>query len=311
MFRGWSAILGCASVCLLALLPGLSAAAVLARHAVVVDAHPFAVWSKVPESPRAMMLLLHGRTWSTRPNFDLQVPGEDLSLMDGLAAMGIAAYGLDLRGYGETPRDQSGWLTPDRAEKDVAGIVDWLTRRHPTLGRPYLFGWSYGSMVAQLVSQRHPAAVAGLVLFGYPVRPEIDRNPETASPLRAATTREAALSDFLLPGTISEAAKEAFAANALASDPVRMDWYGLEQWRALDAASVTDPVLLLQAEHDPLALPEVHAALFASLGTGDRVWAIIPGGDHAAFLETPRRYFLALIESFVFRGEGLAEATSF
>jgi hypothetical protein len=28
---------------------------------------------------------------------------------------------------------------------------------------------------------------------------------------------------------------------------------------------------------------------------------VIPGADHAAFMETARPYFLALIESFVFR----------
>ena len=95
----------------------------LQRHALVVDGHPFAVWSKVPAEPRAVMLLIHGRTWSTRPDFDLQVPGEDLSLMDGLAAMGIATYGLDLRGYGETPRDASGWLTPDQAASAVEAPV--------------------------------------------------------------------------------------------------------------------------------------------------------------------------------------------
>ena len=30
------------------------------------------------------------------------------------------AYGIDLRGYGETPRDPSGWNTPLRAAADVA-----------------------------------------------------------------------------------------------------------------------------------------------------------------------------------------------
>lgn len=289
--------------CLLVWLPGFAMAAALERHAVVVDGHPLAVWSKVPAAPAAVMLLVHGRTWSTRPDFDLQVPGEDLSLMDGLAGLGIAAYGVDLRGYGESPRDDTGWLTPDRAAADVAAVLGWLARRHPSHGAPYLFGWSYGSMVAQLVGQRYPASAAGLVLFGYPVRPGFDRNPENPEPQRAPTTREAALSDFLLPGTISETAMNAFAASALVSDPVRMDWRGLEQWRALDGSQVVSPVLLLQAAHDPLALPDVHGMLFAALGTDDKVWAVIPGGDHAAFMETPRAYFLALIEGFVFRGE--------
>ncbi|MGD8829872.1 MAG: alpha/beta fold hydrolase [Pseudomonadales bacterium] len=285
------------------LLPGQGLLArELVRHAVVVDGHPFAVWSKSPDSPRAVMLLVHGRTWSTRPDFDLQAPGEDLSLMDGLADMGIAAYGVDLRGYGETPRDASGWLTPDRAAEDVAAVLAWVARRHPAVGAPYLFGWSYGSMVSQLVSQRHPDALAGVVLFGYPVRPGIDQNPPSDEPARVPTTAEAAASDFLVPGSISEAAKAAFVTSALASDPVRTDWHELEQWLALDGAQVTVPVLLLQAEHDPYALPEEQEKFFANVAARDKIWAVLPGGDHAAFMETPRPYFLSLIGSFVFRG---------
>ena len=289
------------ALALLLFCGGLEAAA-LHRHAVVVDGHPFAVWSKTPSEPRAVLLLIHGRTWSTRPDFDLQVPGEDLSLMDGLVELGIAAYGLDLRGYGETPRDATDWLTPDRAALDVGKVLGWVHGRHPELGKPYLFGWSYGATVSQLASQRHPDAMGGLILFGYPLRPGYDQNPENAEPLRAPTTAEAAASDFILPGTISEAAIGAFVTSALAHDPVRMDWRSLEQWRALSGSEVRVPVLLLQAAEDPLASADVHGQLFQTLNTGDKSWAVIPGGDHAAFMETPRAYFLALIDGFVFRG---------
>jgi pimeloyl-ACP methyl ester carboxylesterase len=286
----------------LAWLPGsVVLAASLERHEVVVEGHPMAVWEKAPPAPEAVMLLIHGRTWSTRPDFDLSLPGESLSLMDGLVDRGMAVYGLDLRGYGDTPRDSSGWLTPEQAAADVVAVLDWIRARHPASKQPYLFGWSYGAMVAQLAVQSHPDKVGGLILFGYPVRPGIDQSPVTSEPERAPTTEAQARSDFLLDGTISQAAMDAFVASALRHDPVRMDWRSLEQWRRLDAGLVRRPTLLLQAEHDPLALPEVHAALFAGLATADKAWVVIPGGDHAAFMETPRSYFLRQIETFVFR----------
>lgn len=278
-----------------------------AGHTVRVDGHPVAVWSRAPEAPRAVMLLIHGRTWSSRPDFDLHVPGESLSLMDGLAEMGIAAYGVDLRGYGGTPRDATGWLTPDRAVADVAGVLAWLADRHPGLPAPVLFGWSYGAMVSQLTAQLHGGSLSGLVLFGYPVRPGYDADAGHEAPERAPTTAEAAASDFLLPGTISQAAIDAFVASALAHDPVRADWRSLHEWRALDGAEVKVPTLLLQAAHDPLALTGVHAALFSAIDSPDRVWAVIPGGDHAAFMETPRNYFLALIRQFVLAPRAGAE----
>jgi pimeloyl-ACP methyl ester carboxylesterase len=161
--------------------------------------------------------------------------------------------------------------------------------------------------VAQLTGQRRPDSLTGLILFGYPVRPGYDRNPDNAEPLRAPTTADAAASDFILPGSISEAAVAAFVASALAHDPVRMDWRSLEQWQALSGTEVRVPVLLIQAAEDPLALPAVHARLFESLNTSDKVWVVIPDGDHAAFMETPRAYFLALIDSFMFRPGGALE----
>src|SRR5262249_36682414 len=77
----------------------------LERFTVTSDGHPMAVWARRPVNPRGAILLVHGMTWSTRPDFDLQVPGLQRSVMTSFAAQGFAAYGVDLRGYGETPRD--------------------------------------------------------------------------------------------------------------------------------------------------------------------------------------------------------------
>jgi len=305
-------------------LTGLLAAAGLAQaqtgdaaaptaHEITVDGHPIRIWEKSPRpgepqgqpaaGAEATMLLIHGRTWSTRPDFDLQVPGEELSLMDGLVERGIATFGVDLRGYGETPRDDSGWLTPERAADDVAGVREWLVGRDPETPRPWLFGWSYGAMVAQLAVQQRPDLVSGLILFGYPVRPGIDRDPEDSDgpPPREPTTAQAARSDFILPDAISDRAIDTFVAAALAADPVRADWRRLEQWSALDGAAVRVPTLLLEAQHDPLALDGVHADLFARLDTGDKAWVVIPGGAHAAFMERPRGYFLEVLDTFIRR----------
>ena len=48
------------------------AAVVAQRHTVTVDGHPIAVHSKRPVRPRAAVVLVHGRTWSGLPDFDLQ-----------------------------------------------------------------------------------------------------------------------------------------------------------------------------------------------------------------------------------------------
>lgn len=292
------------SLCLIALAAcapaaGAPMSSAPARLTVVADdGFQLTMWRKAPAHPRRAILLIHGRTWSGRPDFDLQVPGEHRSFMDALVAEGYAAYALDLRGYGGTPRDATGFLTPERAAADVAAALRMIG------DRPVLFGWSRGSMVAQLTAQHHPELISNLILFGYPVDP--DHKPaapatEPSAPARTPTTATAAAEDFITPGAISERAIAAYVKAAVAADPVKSDWRGDAEWAALAPDAIHTPVLLLQGEHDPLAKTDAQARLFTRLGTVDRQWVVIPGGDHAALLEDPAPRMVAAIRGFVER----------
>lgn len=279
----------------------LAAAQAGKAHTVQVDGHALAVWSKSPDQPSASVLLVHGRTWSGRPDFDLTAPCENLSLMNGLVAAGIAAYAVDMRGYGNTPRDSSGWLTPDRAAADIAGVLLWLQDRLPATQKPHLFGWSYGATMAQLSVQKNPQLAQSLTLFGYAVRKGYHKTPADSptAPPRTTNTYKNAISDFVVPNAISKQAIESFANAALAADPVRADWRNLEQWRALNGRRVPLPTLLLQGEFDPLTRQRVHRKLFRRLPHPNKEWIIIKGGDHAAFMEAPRENFLSELSRFI------------
>lgn len=276
-------------------------AAELRRHTVEVDGHPVALWEKSAEHASESLLLVHGRTWSALPDFDLQVDGEELSLMDGLVEKGYAVYAVDLRGYGETPRDATGWLTPNRAADDVAGILRWISEQRNGEINPHLFGWSMGSTISQLAVQRHPGTASSLTLFGYWRDIDVALPPDEPGiePLRESTTAAAAASDFVTPGSISQAAIDAYVAAALDADPVRTDVRGVDQYNALDGAQITIPTLVIAGEHDPLAPAEYQARLFLSIGTGHKQYVSVPGGDHAAFLETPRAYFIEELAGFL------------
>lgn len=261
------------------------------RHVVTVEGHPLAVWSKAPREPIGAIVLVHGRTWSAVPDFDLQVPGareRPRSLMDALVAEGFAAYAIDQRGYGSTPRDGTGFLTPDRAVDDLAAVLAWVRERHPSSPPPVVLGWSLGSIISQLFAQRHPELLSALVLYGYPRRPGQVYPPDLdplAAPARKPTTAEGAAEDFISPGTISPAAVDAFVRAALAADPVKMDWRSSDQWNALDPAAVHTPTLVIHGERDPYAPVMNQAELFTLLGHPDRTWVVLPGCDHAAHLE--------------------------
>jgi pimeloyl-ACP methyl ester carboxylesterase len=279
----------------------------ITRHNVDADGHPIAVWEKSPSQPRGAIVLLHGRTWSARPNFDLHVPGEDLSLMDGLVEAGYAAFAVDFRGYGETPRDESGWLSPDRAARDLKAALEHVGRLTEGLPRPVLLGWSRGSKVAQLTVQRWPELVSSLVFFGYsptfagaPLADGEGNTPPAAAPNSATV----AASDFITPGSISQLAMDTYVKAAMDADPVRVDWRGAREWDELDPSQVKVPTLLLHAEFDPIATPEQRASLFQALGTAERESLEIPGGDHMAFIESCRAEFLETLVGFMDRHRG-------
>ncbi|KAL7525664.1 hypothetical protein ACHAXR_002214 [Thalassiosira sp. AJA248-18] len=185
----------------------------LIRHELIADdGHPLRVYSRNPRpttrssqltgingNKQRSILLLHGRTWSSQPVFDLRTSDTDdkqQSTLQSLADLGFHVYALDLRGFGETPRDydangNGGYTTPRRCVADVKCAIDWITERHPVDDndetnnstssssipffedptvintRPALLGWSQGALVAQMYAQKHgPSTLSDLILFG-------------------------------------------------------------------------------------------------------------------------------------------------
>jgi pimeloyl-ACP methyl ester carboxylesterase len=271
------------------------------RHTVDVDGHPVALWEKSAADAEEAILLVHGRTWSAVPDFDLQVEGEDLSLMDGLVEHGYAVFAVDLRGYGTTPRDETGWLTPQRAAADLAQVLRWIAARQEWRKSPHLFGWSMGSTNSLLLAQQQPQLISSLTLFGYWHDLDRDLPPDEAGivPQELGNTAEAAASDFITPGSISARAVDRYVAMALEADPVRTDLRNLDHYNALDPSRVQTPTLVIQGEHDPIAPTELQVKLYTRIGSGHKQWVTVPGGDHAAFMETPRSYFIHALVSFL------------
>lgn len=287
----------------LALVTPVSAQTTPIRLTVVADGHPLAVWARLPAAPRAALILVHGRTWSSRPDFDLQVPGVPRSVMTSLAAQGIAAYAVDLRGYGETPRDKTGFLTPRRAAADVSTVVRFVAARHPALQAPALLGWSLGGAVAHLAAQLPDVTISSLILFGFIMDPELTYAdlPAPEKPAYARTTRADALSDFISPQVTPKAVMQAFAAQALAADPVRVDWIREVEFNALSPARLTMPTMILHGSRDPGVPAGVAARFFEKIAAPQRQWTLLPGGDHAAQLEDTHAAFVSAVVEFITR----------
>ena len=286
---------------LLGLLSTTVEAAELTKKRVDSNGHPLTLWYKQAENNTSnkQIILLHGRTWSSLPDFDLHVEGEELSLMDNLVKLGFNVWALDARGYGQTKRDATGWNNPNKAANDVANVIRWVTKK--TGVKPVLFGWSYGSMTAQLTVQQNPALVKAVILYGYPIDPEkIIRAQEfpDVAPRKNNTAKNAA-SDLIVPGSISQKAIDVYVAESLKADPHRADWNKLTQWNQLDATKIQNPLLLIQGEYDPLAKSESHGRFFVKLPNANKQWVVLAGGDHAALLEVTKDRLVASVNDFV------------
>lgn len=289
------------------LLVAQPAARTPVKHDVVVDGHHFAVWEKRAAQPRAAILLLHGRTWSSLPNFDLQVPGERRSFMDALADAGFDVFALDMRGYGATPRDSTGWLTPNRAVADVEAVLAWMQERMPPAQRlpTYLFGLSRGAMIAAMTAQEKPESLAGVILLGFGFDPDLQAAPTPGNPRpdRLANTADAAASDFMTRDAFTQATVTAFVRAALRADPILADWKNDNEFNAFRPAQMQVPALLVHGAHDPQSPVAVETKLFSRFGTPDKWWVILPGADHAAHLEKSAVELVRAIVSFTRRHE--------
>ena len=284
--------------------PAPSTAAALSarpvRRTVHVDGQPLALWEKRPAAPRGSILFVHGRSWSSLPNFDLRVDGGDRSVMNAFVRAGYAAYALDMRGYGASPRDATGWLTPTRAADDVAAALDFVRALDPAHAAPVLVGYSRGSSVAMLAAQRHPASLAKLVLYGFPAEGARPAPPvaEPAAPARAPNTAANAASDFVTPGSVPQRVVDAYVEQALASDPIHADWRREDEF-VFDPASVRAPTLVLYGAGDPRAASPDVATFFSKLGAEDRAWIVLPRSDHAAHVEDAQPRWVRAILDFV------------
>jgi pimeloyl-ACP methyl ester carboxylesterase len=241
------------------LLDGLDVYSVPAKG----DEHPLTVYgikSSEPSPDDNILLLLHGRTWSSVPVYHLlggpaheKKGKESRSLMEGLYQRNIQPYTMDFRGFGGTPADEENCVTPNRCVEDVETVLQWIVERHGLSedDLPALFGWSQGALVAQLAAQKPQPSMSKVILYGsiydpmvrYPREPLYVQNRENTT--NVENTWDGAIEDFTIEGTIPPEAAREFADAALVSDPIKCQWKQLHQFNNCDPARVHVPTLVV------------------------------------------------------------------
>jgi pimeloyl-ACP methyl ester carboxylesterase len=252
--------LGIASILLFSLIPSAQAAEsafpstpILGQdHFAVRDGMRLHLWQKCLqglESAAAqagrVALLVHGATWSGRPDFDLQI--RDYSLMDFLARSGYDIWALDIHGYGQSDRTVKDWSDAASAALDIDSAVQYI-RRLRGVAQVKMLGWSWGTQVAGLYAIAHRDCVARLILYGNVWKGlEEWRGIPMPEEQYRRNVEDDARADFI-PGQFEEDVVEAYAREALKTDPTSPNGVLIDLSTRLpmvDPERITVPTLIL------------------------------------------------------------------
>ena len=281
-----------------------------------LDGHMICVYEKAPRSSevKGTILLIHGRTWSSLPVFDLNYESMDangklqtvnLSTMDQLVSKGIRVFAIDLRGFGGTTRDESGWLTPYKAVDDIKSVIKWLSKDNG-VNLPCLLGWSQGGLVAHLFAQRYPHLISSCILYASIYDQKVIHKRDSflyrpPTPKSMKTTMDMAVEDFTLHGTISDEAGYAFGLSALQACPTKPDWTCLHEFNECNPAKISVPSLVIHGDTDPYIVKQSQLDLYADISCTDKCYTSIPGADHCAHLIGSKFAFIHHVVSFIRR----------
>jgi alpha-beta hydrolase superfamily lysophospholipase len=262
-------------------------------------------------SQKPILFLAHGSSVSSRPAFDLSVPGHgEYSLMDKFAEYGFDVWTMDFEGYGRS--------SPSHGNSDVADGVEDLKAASAVVWREtgqqsfHLYGESGGALRAGAFAMSEPARIRRLALAaftwtgqGSPTlkkRAQLDdyyrthrTRPRDRSMIRSIFTRDK-------PGTSDPAVAEAMADAELPFGTTAPTGTYLDMTTKLplvEPARLTMPVQILRGQYDGIATEDDVLHFFRKLATPERQFIILPGAAHLLALGLNRAQFWHVLRAFL------------
>ena len=263
------------------------------------------------ETPKPILFLVHGSSFSGPTGFDLQVPGKtDYSLMEKFAEYGYDVWTLDHEGYGKS--DGTDGNSPiAEGVRDLKAGLDVVMRETGQSSLAY-YGSSSGALRAAAFAEQYPDHVNNLVLDAFvwtgkdaPTLIERAKKMDiwTASNMRTVD-KPFFLSIFTrdLPGTSEDGVAEALADTELAiCNAVPTGTYVdmCANLPVCDPTKVQCPVLIIRGEHDGVATETDLLNYFTLLPNRNKQFAIIAGQAHVSHLGVNRARFWHVMLRFL------------
>jgi alpha-beta hydrolase superfamily lysophospholipase len=263
------------------------------------------------EPPLPVLFLVHGSSISSRPSFDLTVPGHgEYSVMNTFARYGFDVWTMDHENYGRSSRTGSNSDIASGVEDLKAGLD--IVERETGRSKVHFFGESSGGLRAGAYATAHPERIHRLALAAFTYKGEGSPTlKERARQLDYYRTHNRRLRDRAMirsiftrdkPGTSDPALAEFMADQELKfGDQVPTGTY-LDMTAHLpvvDPAKVLSPVLLIRGEYDGIATVEDLLDFFRQLPSGDRQFVILPGMAHSVVSGLNRGLFWHALRAFL------------
>jgi 3-oxoadipate enol-lactonase len=232
--------------------------------------------------------------------------GDDLdgwaNQLDDFVAAGLRVVTFDNRGVGRSSQPPGPYTSRQMAD-DLKALVAGL-------GLPafHLAGVSMGGCIAQEYAVAHPGDLVSLVLANtFAKADQFTRAAFDTWAMVAETAGMPVMMRHQAPWIFSpafyeqhpERVAELIAGAEESTQPAAAFAAQMAALTGHDCSgrigSVTAPTLVIAARDDIIIRPELSRQLFDELPSGNRAWAVVPGG-HAAFWEDPGPWNRAVTE---------------
>jgi pimeloyl-ACP methyl ester carboxylesterase len=268
--------------------------------------------------PVATVLFVHGRTFPSVPDFDLQVPGAQstFSFMEYLARRGMHCWCFDHRGFGASWKPPEGApFTAHTRGEDLLDVVPAVRKSSP--GPLTLVGLSLGCSAVAAAMKRNPRLAERVVLLGPARWQNFGTLKGRWSRLRSSLKAGARKSRYItadFPGLeqrlwrgeetrVDRAAFETFVSSAIAADPEgpkdRVKALISEVIPYADRPSFRVPVLAIRGSDDDLATEADLAAVARFVDPALLTMRTFAGRKHDLHLYREHEDVFAAIAEFV------------
>lgn len=263
------------------------------------------------EAPKPILFLAHGSSVSSRPSFDLTVPGHgDYSLMDKFAEYGFDVWTMDFEGYGNSA------IGPGNSDiasgvEDIKAAAEVILRETGQK-RFHLYGESGGALRVGAYAMAQPDRVDRIAFISFTWTGQgsstLSKRSESVEYYRTHNRRhrdrDMIRSIFTRdkPGTSDPAVAEAMADAELKfgdSAPTGTYLDMTTRLPIVDPTKVLAPVLIARGEFDGIATEDDLLNFYRKLPVPDREFVILPGASHSIALGLNRHQFWHVVRCFL------------